>query len=187
MTFLDSVSVSSQPATASLVVLSAFILSSSAAGQDSGLFSPIEPERVRAVSTTSPNQPALRQRLVAIDFRMLAAAHDLAVRPAAAPATLRLNLFDDVEFTAIVDETYPTSSGYSLHGNIQQGALATMSLVVNGRVVAGTVRTPEATYLIRTAGMGVYSIAELDPSMAREEGEPVIVPPPIREAVPVSR
>ena len=170
-----------------MVVLTALILAASAAGQGRGLFSPVEPMGVRSVSAISPNGPIVRQRLVAIDFSMLAALRAAAYRQAVPPATVRLNLFDDVEFTAIVEGTQPTSSGYSLLGRIQELNLATIVLVVNGEVVAGTVRTREATYRIRTAGKGVYSISQMDPTKARKEGEPVIVPAPVREAAPIPR
>lgn len=168
------------------VALLVLILPASITGQSNGLFSPLERRGVRAVSATLPNQATVRQRLVSIDFNMLAAMHAAAVRRAV-PATLRLNLFDDVEFTAIVESTRPTSSGYSLLGRIQQADSATMALVVNGEVVAGTVRTTEAIYRIRTAGKGVYSITQLDPSKERKGAEPVIVPPPIREGPSVRR
>lgn len=169
-----------------MVALLALILAASTMAQSNGLFSPVEPKGVRAVSATFPNSPTVRQRLVSIDFNMLAAARAAAVLPAV-PTTLTLNLFDDVEFTAIVESTRPTSSGYSLLGRIQQMDLATMALVVNGEVVAGTVRTTEATYRVRTAGKGVYSITQLDPSKERRGGEPVIVPPPVREGASVPR
>lgn len=186
MTSPDSVPRPRQRAITTMVALLALILPASAVGQSSGLFSPIEQRGVRAVSASSPNQPTVRQRLVSIDFGMLAAMRSAAVRQTV-PTTLKLNLFDDVEFTAIVESTHPTSSGYSLLGRIQQVDLATMALVVNGEVVAGTVRTTEATYRIRTAGKGVYSITQLDPSKQGKGAEPVIVPPPIREGAPVPR
>ena len=186
MTFPNSVSRPSRLAITAMVALLALILPASATGQGSGLFSPFEPRVGRAVSATVPNQPTVRQRLVSIDFSMLAAMR-LAAAGQTVPATLKLNLFNDVEFTAIVESTRPTSSGYSLLGRIQQVELATMALVVNGEVVTGTVRTTEATYRIRTAGKGVYSITQLDPAKEHKGAEPVILPPPIREDPPVPR
>ena len=58
-----------------------------------------------------------------------------------------LNLFDDVVFTGVVEHVEPTSSGHSLWGSLEGVDLGTMTLVVNGSVVAGSWRTP---------GRGVY-------------------------------
>ena len=62
-----------------------------------------------------------------------------------------MNLFDDVVFTGIVEHVEPTSSGHALWGSLDGVELGTMTLVVNGSVVVGTVRTPVAVYTIRTA------------------------------------
>lgn len=182
----DSVPQPRRQAVATTIALLALILHASTMGQSNHLFSPIEPRGVRAVSATLPDQSTVRQRLVSIDFNILTATRAAAVLQTV-PTTLTLNLFDDVEFTAIVESTRPTSSGYSLLGRIQQMDLATMALVVNGEVVVGTVRTAEATYRIGTAGKGVYRITQLDPSKERRGGEPVIVAPPIREGTPIPR
>ena len=40
----------------------------------------------------------------------------------------------------------------------------TLTLVVNGDVVAGTIRTPEASYRIRPAGPGLHTVSQIDPS-----------------------
>ena len=182
----DSVPQPRRQAVATMVALLALILHASTMGQSNQLFSPIEPRLVRAVSATLPNQPTVRQRLVSIDFNILTATRAAAVLQTV-PTTLTLNLFDDVELTAIVDSTHPTSSGYSLLGRIHQMDLATMALVVNGDVVAGTVRIAEATYRIRTVGKGVYSITQLDPAKERKGSEPVLVSPPLREGTPLPR
>ena len=74
-----------------------------------------------------------------------------------------MNLFQDVVFTGIVDSTAPTfSGGYSISGRLAGQALGTLTLVVNGQTVAGTVRTPGGTYRIRTAGDGLYAISQVE-------------------------
>ena len=93
-----------------------------------------------------------------------------------------LNLFDDVVFTGIVEHVEPTSSGYSLWGRLDGVELGTMTLVVNGSVVAGTVRTPEAVYTIRTAGAGAYVIRQIDESLLPPLGEPLRGPLPAPDA-----
>ena len=46
-------------------------------------------------------------------------------------------------------------------------------MVVNGPVVAGTVRTPEATWQIRSAAAGLYLIREVDLSTLPPGAEPL--------------
>ena len=48
-----------------------------------------------------------------------------------------------------------------------------MTLVVNGAIVAGTVRTPEATYRIRPAGGGLHAVSQVDLSRLPPLGEPI--------------
>ena len=50
--------------------------------------------------------------------------------------------------------------------------LGTLTLVVNGSVVVGTVRTLGAVYTIRTAGDGTYVIRQIDESSLPPLGEP---------------
>ena len=84
-------------------------------------------------------------------------------------AILTFNLFDDVIVTGIVEQTAPTfSGGYSLAGHIVGEPLETITLVVNGETVAGTVRTLGGTYRIRSAGAGRYVINEVDLSQLPE-------------------
>ena len=40
-----------------------------------------------------------------------------------------------------------------------------MTLVVNGTVVAGSVRTPLGTYRVKSVGKRLYAISEVDESM----------------------
>ena len=93
---------------------------------------------------------------------------------AAAPSgVLTLNLFDDASFTGLVQSVAPTfSGGYSLSGPLAGVEMGTMTLVVNGEVVAGTVRTPEATYRIRPAAGGLHAVSEVDLSRLPPSGNP---------------
>ncbi len=63
-----------------------------------------------------------------------------------------------------------------------------MALVVNGPVVAGTVRTAEATWQIRSVDAGLYVIREVDPSTLPPGAEPLAPEPddtPVPPAVAV--
>ena len=78
-------------------------------------------------------------------------------------ATLTLNLFDDTVVTGVVEWTDPTfSGGYSLSGRLVEDPLGTMTLVVNGERVAGSVRTADGTYRIRSVAEGVYAVSEVE-------------------------
>ena len=84
-----------------------------------------------------------------------------------------LNLFDDVVFTGIVEHVEPTASGHALWGRLDGVELGTMTMVVNGSIVVGTVRTLDAVYSIRTAGDGTYVIRQIDESSLPPLGEPL--------------
>ncbi len=153
-----------------------------AAGQPGGLFREVAPAGVVAGPDLSAvsDSITLRRRLVAIDFGQLTPSADTAAAvpgaaAAAAPSgVLTLNLFDDASFTGLVESVAPTfSGGYSLSGPLAGVEMGTMTLVVNGEVVAGTVRTPEATYRIRPAGGGLHAVSEVDLSRLPPLGEPI--------------
>ena len=165
-------------------VLLGLLLTATVQGQGKGLFSEVEPAAAaRTRASASTDATTLRRRVVTIDLERLRRAraaasvlprppvHTKAVsprrgKPDAAPApdaTLTLNLFQDVVFTGIVEWTAPTfSGGYSLSGRLAGQALGTLTLVVNGETVAGTVRTLGGTYWIRTAGDGLYAISQVE-------------------------
>ncbi len=105
------------------------------------------------------DRATLRRREVSVDIGRLARVF------ASRPTALRLNLFDDVVLTGIIERQTPTySGGYALSGRLAGVAGGTVTLVVNGSVVAGTVRIPGATYRIRPAGAGRHAIMQVDPS-----------------------
>ena len=157
-----------------------------------GLFSQIEGD-----PPPSSDVETLASRLVGIDFGQLANAIESPVGPKdpvtgipQTPHKLVLNLFDDVVLTGIVEHVEPTSSGHSLWGRLDGVGLGTFTLVVNGSVVVGTVRTPDAVYTIRTAGGGAYVVRQIDESSLPPLGEPLRgsipepdSPPPVRPQI----
>ena len=72
--------------------------------------------------------------------------------------------------------TAATFAGYSLSGRLEGIPFGTLTLVVNGEVVAGTLRTPDDTYTIRSVGGGRVEIQQVVRPMP-EFGEPIVVPP----------
>ena len=111
-----------------------------------------------------PGAGVLRERTVRMDHDVLAVARMRVGRVDARPAVVRLDLFDDVAFNAVVERTGPTSSGYWLSGRVEGWAPGSITLVVNGQVIAGTLRAPGATYAIRSVGDGLHAIRQLDPA-----------------------
>ena len=101
---------------------------------------------------------------VDIDFGQLAEAR-VAVARAPAPTgnvdavDLTLNLFDDVVLPAVVERSTATASGsgYVLSGRLDDVDGGTWKLFVYDGPVTGTVRTPTATFRIRTVD-GVHVI-----------------------------
>ena len=183
-------------------VLWAALLAVEAAGQPGGLFleAAAVPDATGRVFPEAPDSMALRSRLVRIDFAQLASP-DVAVAARAAGVSaeaprsgrpsygelLRLNLFDDTAFTGVVERIEPTfSGGYAVSGRLVGVEWGTLTLVVNGDVVAGTIRTLETTYRIRPAGNGLHIVSEVDLSRLPPLGEPILVEPEGRRP-PVQR
>ncbi|MCY4342236.1 MAG: hypothetical protein OXE83_01500, partial [Gammaproteobacteria bacterium] len=79
------------------------------------------------------------------------------------PGRLRLNLFPDVEFTASLERSAPTASGYTLSGPLQDVPFGRVVLVVNGGETRGRIYTPGANYSISTAG-DVQTVERMAPA-----------------------
>ena len=82
------------------------------------------------------------------------------------PGRLRLNLFRDVEFTASLERSAPTASGYTLSGPLQDVPFGRAVLVVNGGETRGRIYTPGANYSISTAG-GAQTVERMAPRPLR--------------------
>ena len=164
-------------------------------GQGVGLFSAVNrAEQLDSPTPASLDAITLRSRVVMMDLdrlqraRATAAAllrspvQSKAVSPPsggrdavpAADEILTLNLFEDAVFTGIVERTAPTfSGGYSISGRLVDNPLGTLTLVVNGETVAGSVRTLGGTYRIRSVGDGHYVISEVEePPLVEDVLEP---------------
>ncbi|MDE2965548.1 MAG: leucine-rich repeat domain-containing protein [Acidobacteriota bacterium] len=127
-----------------------------------GLFRPLAVNAARAAlrgDGGALDRATLRHRLVGIDIARLDGVPD------GGNAALTLNLFEDVILTGIIRQRTPTySGGYALSGPVYGVPEGRVTLVVNGSVVAGTVRMPGATYRIRPTGGGGHAIVRIDPS-----------------------
>ncbi len=166
-----------------------------AEGQGVGLFSAVNrAEQLDSPTPASLDAITMRRRVVTMELerleRVRATTAALPRPPVgggavsvgngdrdAVPAldrTLTLNLFEDVVFTGIVEHTAPTfSGGYSISGRLVEEPLGTLTVVVNGETVAGSVRTLGGTYQIRSVGGGHYVISEVEePPLADDVLEP---------------
>lgn len=149
--------------------------------QSTGLFAPVSravttPERLADVTVRSRavtidlgrlrRAQAVAASLEAVRFRALSPRGQTRVAapaPNATLTTLTLNLFHDTVVTGVVEWTDPTfSGGYSLSGRLVEDPLGTMTLVVNGERVVGSVRTADGTYRIRSVAEGLYAVSEVE-------------------------
>ena len=152
------------------------------------------PERLRSEGSFSEGGPRgeaaggfapsaeLRSRIAAIDFGQLAAARSEAVQRR--PSNLRLNLFADAEFEAVIERTEPTLTGHTLTGRLAGDPLSTVVLAVNGDYIAGTVWSPDGMHDIRTLGAGPAVIRQLDPAALGRCGVGEAPPAPRPDASP---
>ena len=148
-----------------------------ALGETVGLFSPVD---IIPDKNMTEIEGTMRSRLVNVDVGRLGRMRDVVaalpragepqsdrseVHVDAVPASvavLHLNLFDDVSVTAIAEWTEPTfSGGYSLSGRVLGDPLGSMTLVVNGTRVVGSVETGGLSYRFRSTSEGLYSISEV--------------------------
>lgn len=155
--------------TSAAVTVLGFLLAFAPAahGQHPELLHPIGPAPGETADARWLGQDALakRRRPVSVNFATLDGLRADAGKAPRESRRLTLNLFDDVVFTGIVERRAPTfSGGYSLTGSLAEDPMGSMALVVNGETVAGTVRTPTATYRIRAQGPGRYAVTEIDSS-----------------------
>ena len=112
-----------------------------------------------------------RYRRMRVDFTALDEVR-AALADGEAP-TIGVNLFDDMRFEAVDLRTAPTATGYSLAASLRNIPHGTLTLVVNGEFVTGTVRTPLATFTIDSSG-GPVHIRKVDPSTLPKLADPLV-------------
>ena len=122
------------------------------------------------------DRTSLRRREVSVDFQTLARVAD------GERTALRLNLFDDLVLMGIIERRTSTySGGYALSGRLAGVPEGTVTLVVNGSVVAGTVRFPGATYRVGSSGAGRHVVLQVDPSQLPQGCEVVTQTPELEQ------
>ena len=146
--------------------------------QNTALFAAVQETPPRSGPLTDRT---IRSRLVSINLAELQHARAVAAsRQAGRPAgtsvrtdrrslvpglgvALTLNLFEDTVVRGTVEWTEPTfSGGYSVSGRLIGEPLGTMTLVVNGERVVGSVQTRDRSYNIRSVGAGLSVVSEVE-------------------------
>ena len=120
----------------------------------------------------------LRERRAGVSFGRLEQIRATQSMEPESGGSIELDLFPDVSLKAIALRSAPTPRGYSLAGRLDGIPYGTVTLVVNGDVVIGTVRTPTATYAIEPAGAGSVHVRQVDPSSLPPPAEPLPAPRP---------
>jgi len=130
----------------------------------------------------------LRSRAVTVHIDRLRPRAD-AKRGDVSTSTIVLNLFPDVTYAAAQDRIDPASRGFVWVGHIPGVEGSSVTLAVEDRVLAGSIVTPSAAYVIRFAGgpgeLGgdVHTVAEVDQSAYRPEAPPIPITAPEPDAV----
>jgi hypothetical protein len=87
---------------------------------------------------------------------------------------ISLNLFDDVVYTAILEEKEPTlTNGYTWTGYLDGIQHSQVILIIGGDQVAGNITLPGAFYEIRYTGDGMHIVYQVDQSAFPPEAEPI--------------
>ena len=120
----------------------------------------------------------IRHRTANIDLEYLAAMRARLDGDSSSAIAPILNLFADTHLRATAIRFTPTLSGYSLTGSLENFTVGTVTIAVSQNVVAGSVRTGEATYTIHSVGEGLVEIRQVDPTTLPPGAEPVIPPTP---------
>jgi hypothetical protein len=126
-----------------------------------GMF--IETERPGSVDPGSP-RTVRRLRRVEVDFGRVFPGGE---RPSAARAADRitLNLFPDVCVLAVRDRATDLGPGrVQWEGRVPAASHGTVTLVIDDRLMVGTVRIDREIFEIRYLGDGVHAVADIDQS-----------------------
>ncbi len=89
---------------------------------------------------------------------------------------IKLNLFDDVALTAVIDKTESVSAGsLSFIGHVADIKESSVILSVYDGVMSGNINVPGAFYQVRYVGKGVHAVYEIDQSAFPPEAQPIPV------------
>jgi hypothetical protein len=125
-------------------------------------------------SSTAPIPAALMTDRTIVRVRTVIVNVD-ALRPSS--TSLVLNLFDDAQHTAVLDRIDPTSRGFVWAGHIRDVEGSTVTFAIDNQVLYGSILLPTASYVVRSAGDGLYTVAQVDQAAFPRDGPPIPGPP----------
>ena len=126
-------------------------------------------------ATRTQHAAVLRQRSVRIDLARLRQTLPQTLGGTASTRTLPLNLFPDVQLTAILERVDPTATGYVWVGQIQGADFTMVKLAVTDDVMTAGISSAETAYEITYAGDGVHVVQQVDRDAFAPELPPVRV------------
>ncbi len=103
------------------------------------------------------NQNILRSRFAVANLGLFAAAGG-----PSATKTITLNLFSDVQHTAVLDRVDITPMGSTWVGHVQGMSNSLVTLSVGEGIMSGSIVLPDKSYQIRHVGNGVYAIYDIN-------------------------
>lgn len=131
------------------------------------------PTTVQGDLDRSDDPIIVRARFVDINFDLLTRAEGPPGSQFSGGDVLRLNLFEDTSFTAVLDrvESRPPNA-FTWVGHIEGVAHSQVTLAVEDEVMSGNITLPKTFYQVRYAGNGVHAIYQIDQSAFPSEEEP---------------
>ncbi|MCL5807915.1 MAG: zinc-dependent metalloprotease [Deltaproteobacteria bacterium] len=131
---------------------------------------------VKGKADATVGRKIIRQRHVNINLNVLMKADGSPTLDNKA-LNLKLNLFDDVALTAVIDKTESVSAGgRSFLGRIADVEGSFVVLSVFDGIMAGNITVPGAFYQVRYVGEGVHAVYQIDQSAFPPELQPIPVP-----------
>ena len=132
--------------------------------------------KVDGKADATVDRKIIRQRHVNINLSILMKA-DGSPTLGNKALNLKLNLFDDVALTAVIDKTESVSAGgRSFLGRIADVEGSFVVLSVFDGIMAGNITVPGAFYQVRYVGEGVHAVYQIDQSAFPPELQPIPVP-----------
>ena len=119
-------------------------------------------------------EDALRTRMARIDTELLGAVRESVAR--SGTASLRLNLVRGVDLDVAFERTAQTRFGYSLSGHVKGDPLGSVTLVVNGNIVAATVHSSAGTFIIGSRNGVIHTVEEIVDGPGPSIDQPVLLP-----------
>jgi hypothetical protein len=130
---------------------------------------------VSGKSDPANDRTIIRQRHVNINLGLLMKA-DGSPKLDNKQIIFKLNLFDGVALTAVIDKTESVSAGSrSFIGHVAGIGDSSVILSVYDGIMSGNITVPGAIYQVRYVGGGVHAVYEMDQSAFPREAQPIPV------------